>query len=401
MNPNDILIKTAALFPDKEILISPEKRLTARELLDRTFRLANALLDLGLKKGDKVGVLLTNSYQSVESFCGITAAGMVRVPLNMRNSGREHLFILNNLEARAVIVGEEYTKTIGSILPEAKMVTQVICVNGTPPASMLSYEELIAKASPKEPDVEMTDEDVHRLSYTSGTTGRPKGVVQDNRAAMMSLYNVLIDGLNIQPTDVVALTSPVTHASGSMIYPHFIRGAKVIILPGFDAKVLLQTIEKERVTTLYLVPTTIIMLLNEPDLQKYDLTSLKTIRYGASPIAPEVLKKAIAAFGNVFIQGYGLTEGSMPLTLLTKEDHIMDGSEKKLKRLASVGREVTVAKVRIMGEEGNFLPPGEIGEIVAQSDQVMREYWKNPAAAAETFRGGWLHTRDMGYKDEG
>ena len=142
------------------------------------------------------------------------------------------------------------------------------------------------------------------------------------------------------------------------------------------------------------------MLLNEPDLEKYDLSSLKTIRYGASPIAPEILKKAIAVFGNVFVQGYGLTEGSMPLTLLTKEDHILDGSEKKLKRLASVGREVTVARVRIMGENGNFLPPGEIGEIVAQSDQVMREYWKNPPATAETFRGGWLHTRDMGYLDE-
>ena len=151
---------------------------------------------------------------------------MVRVPLNMRNSGREHLYILNNSEARAVIVGEEFTETIGSILPEAKMVTQVLCVNGTPPAPMLSYEELIAKASPEDPDVEMTDEDIHRLSYTSGTTGQPKGVVQDNRAAMMSLYNVLIDGLDIQPSDVVALTSPVTHASGSMILPPFYTGGQ-------------------------------------------------------------------------------------------------------------------------------------------------------------------------------
>jgi len=400
MNPRDILIKTATLFPDREILVSPEKRLTARELLDRSFRISNALLDLGLKRGDKVGVLLTNSHQSVECFCGIDSAGMARVPLNMRNSAREHLFILDNSEAKAVMVGEEYTGIIGSILPEAKMVTHTICVTGTPPAPMLSYEELIAKASPQEPDVEIRDEDVHRLSYTSGTTGQPKGVIQDNRAAMMTLYNVLIDGLDIQPSDVVALTSPVTHASGSMILPHFIRGAKVVILPGFDPGQLLQTIEKERVTTLYLVPTTIVMLLNDPNLKKYDLSTIRTIRYGASPIAPEILKKAIAAFGNVFIQGYGLTEGSMPLTLLTKEDHILDGTEKKLKRLSSVGREVTVARVRIMGENGHFLPPGEIGEIVAQSDQIMREYWKNPKATAEAFRGEWLHTKDMGYMDE-
>lgn len=400
MNPNDILIKTAALFPDREILISPEKRLTASELLDRSFRIANALLDLGLKKGDKVGVLLTNSHQSVECFCGITSAGMARVPLNMRNSAREHLFILNNSEARAVFMGKEYAGIINSILPEAKMVTQAICMTGKPPAPMLSFEELIAMASSQEPNVEMRDEDVHRLSYTSGTTGQPKGVVQDNRAAMMSVYNVLIDGLDIQPSDIVALTSPVTHASGSMILPHFIRGAKVVILPGFDTGQLLQTIERERVTTLYLVPTTIVMFLNDPDLKKYDLSSIRTIRYGASPIAPEVLKKAITTFGNVFVQGYGLTEGSMPLTLLTKEDHMLDGSEKKLKRLASVGREVIVAKVRIMDEKGNFLPPGEIGEIVAQSDQIMREYWKNPAATAEAFRGGWLRTQDMGYMDE-
>jgi acyl-CoA synthetase (AMP-forming)/AMP-acid ligase II len=400
MNVRDMLVKTAMQFPDKEILISLEKRLTAKELLDRSFRLANALLDLGLQKEDRIGVLLTNSHYSAESFCGIMSSGLARVPLNMRHSAKEHLFILNNSEARAVIIGEEYIDIIQSLRSEAECLEHVICITDKAPVDTLSYEEFIAKASPEEPDLELKDEDLHRLAYTSGTTGQPKGVFQDNRAAMTSLYNVLIDGLDIQPTDVVALTSPVTHASGSMILPHFIRGAKVVILPGFDPQTLLETIKKERVTTLYLVPTTIVMLLNEPDLKKYDLSSIRTIRYGASPIAPEVLKKAIEVFGNVFVQGYGLTEGSMPLTLLKKEDHILDGSEKKLKRLSSVGREVTVAKVRIMDEKGNFLPPGETGEIVAQSHQVMREYWKNPGATAEVFRGGWLHTGDMGYMDE-
>jgi acyl-CoA synthetase (AMP-forming)/AMP-acid ligase II len=400
MNGKDILIKTAMLFPDREILVSPEIRLTGREVLDRGFRMANALLDLGLAKGDKVGVLLKNSHQSVESFCGIMCAGMARVPLNMRNSAREHLYILNNSETKAVMVGEEFADIIGSIRSEAETLQHIICVTGTPPKGMLNYENLIAQASSKEPDIVINDDDVFRLSYTSGTTGVPKGVVQHNRAAMTSFYNVLLDGLDIRKEDVVALTSPVTHASGAMILPHFIRGAKVVILPGFESKQLLETVEKERVTTLYLVPTTIVMLLNDPDLKKYDLSSVKSIRYGASPIAPEVLKQAIDTFGNVFLQGYGLTEGSMPLTLLTKEDHIMDGSEKKLKRLSSVGREVTVAKVRIMGDDGQLLPPGEIGEIVAQSDQVMLEYWKNPEATAESFQAGWLHTRDMGYMDE-
>lgn len=400
MNGKDILIKTAMLFPDREILVSPEKRMTATDVRDRGFRIANALIHLGLKKGDKVGVLLKNSCESVEAFCGIMCAGLARVPLNMRNSGREHLYIIDNSETKAVFVGEEFADTIASIRSEAETLKHVIVVKGKAPQGMLNYDEIIARSSADEPEVVINDDDIFRLSYTSGTTGVPKGVVQHNRAAMMSFYNVLLDGLEIKKEDSVALTSPVTHASGAMILPHFIRGAKVVILPGFDSKQLLQTIEKEKVTTLYLVPTTIVMLLNDPDLKKYDLRSVKSIRYGASPIAPEVLKQAIDTFGNVFLQGYGLTEGSMPLTLLTKEDHIMDGSEKKLKRLTSVGREVTVAKVRIMGDDGQLLPPGEIGEIVAQSDQIMREYWKNPEATAESFKGGWLHTRDMGYMDE-
>jgi acyl-CoA synthetase (AMP-forming)/AMP-acid ligase II len=174
----------------------------------------------------------------------------------------------------------------------------------------------------------------------------------------------------------------------------------VVLLPGFDERMLLETIQKERITTLYLVPTMIVMLLAYPELKKYDLSSLKNIRYGASPISPDVLKRAIGVFGNIFVQGYGLTEATMPVTLLLKEDHVLDGSEKKLKRLNSIGREVYVATVRIMDESGNLLPAGQLGEIVVRSDQVMEGYWKKPEATAETLRGGWLHTRDMGYVDE-
>jgi acyl-CoA synthetase (AMP-forming)/AMP-acid ligase II len=209
-----------------------------------------------------------------------------------------------------------------------------------------------------------------------------------------------MDGLGIEEGDAVALTAPVTHASGSMILPHIARGAKIVLLSSFDVQTLLETIQKERISTLYLVPTMIVMILAYPDFKKYDLTSLKTIRYGASPISPDVLKRAIEVFGNIFVQGYGLTEGSMPLTLLLKKDHILDGTEKSLKRLGSIGREVTVGRVRIMDDEGKFLPIGQIGEIVIQSDQNMRGYWKKPEATAETLRGGWLHTRDMGYIDE-
>jgi long-chain acyl-CoA synthetase len=400
MNTKDILIKTANQYPEREILVFQDKRIKAREYLNRVFRVSNALLGLGLKKGDRVAVLLSNSHHSVECFHGNSCAGLVLVPLNSRNSPREHLYMLNNSEASAIILGKEFAETVSSILPEASTVSHAICIGDTPHSSMLDYDDLLAKSSPTDPQIGIADDDMSAIRYTSGTTGHPKGVHRDHRSDITAVYNCLIDGLEIRGTDAVALTGPVTHASGSLILPHFVRGAKVVILPGFNARKLIETIEKERITTLYLVPTMIVMLLAEPGIENYDLSSLRTIRYGASPIAPEVLKRAIDLFGNVFVQGYGLTEGSMPLTLLIKEDHIMDGSEKKLKRLSSVGREVTLTKVRIMDVEGNILPPGEIGEIVAQSDQIMKGYWKNPEATTETLRSGWLHTRDMGYMDE-
>lgn len=400
MHIGDFIAKAARRFPDREVLVDGERRMKARELLDRAYRVSNALLGLGLEKGDRVAVLLQNCRQCVECFFGIYCAGLVLVPMNARNSAREHLYILQDSGAAAVLAGGGFIEGLASILPEAGSVRHVVCVTGQPHGNMLDYEKLIGRASAEEPGAAISEEDMISLRYTSGTTGRPKGVIHDHRSNITALFNSLMDGLGIEKGDVIALMGPVTHASGAMILPHILRGAKVIILSGFDAAGILKLIEKERVTTLYLVPTMIVMLLARPDLKNHDLSSLKTIRYGASPISPEILKRGIEAFGNVFVQGYGLTEGSMPLTLLTKQDHMMDGTEERIRRLGSVGREVTVACVRIMDEAGNILPPGEIGEIVIRSDQNMRGYWNNPEATAEALRGGWLHTRDMGYMDE-
>jgi len=400
MNIGDLLAKAAVRFPNHTAVVFKDTRLTTKELLERVYRLGNALLSLGLKKGDRVAVLLNNCHQSVECFYGLACSGLVLVPMNSRYSAREHLYMLNDSDARAILLGNEFQEVIDSVLPEAPTVSWPICATGQAGEGMLSYEDLLAKASLQKPDVEIFDHDVINLRYTAGTTGQPKGVIHTHRSNVIMVFNNLMEGLRIEEGDAVALTAPITHASGAMILPHIVRGAKVVLLPGFDERMLLETIQKERITTLYLVPTMIVMLLAYPELKKYDLSTLKNIRYGASPISPNVLKRAIEVFGNIFVQGYGLTEASMPMTLLLKEDHVLDGSEKKLKRLNSIGREVYVATVRIMDESGNLLPPGQVGEIVVRSDQVMGGYWKKPEATAETLRGGWLHTRDMGYADE-
>ena len=396
----DILNKIVQRYGDREVLVFGDARFTARQYVERVYRLGNALLGLGLKKGDRVSLLLNNSNFSAECFRGANSAGIPFVSLNARNAAPEQVYILNNAGSKALIVGEEFLPMVEEILPETPEVEHVIVVPGKNKGKYLSYEELLAGSSPVEPDVEITAEDAYSIRYTSGTTGKPKGVLQLFRSDITQLYSSLMEGLDIQKDDAVVLTAPVTHASGSQILPHMAKGAKVVIMPGFDPEKLLQTVEKERITTLYLVPTMIVMLINHPTLKDYDISSVKTIRYGASPIAPNVLKKAISIFGDVFLQGYGLTEASMPITLLTKEDHMLDGSEEGLKRLKSIGRPVLVAKVSIQDKENNILPAGQTGEICVKSDQVMKEYWRNPEATKETLIDGWLHTGDMGYREE-
>jgi acyl-CoA synthetase (AMP-forming)/AMP-acid ligase II len=396
----DILNKIVQRHGDREVLVFQDARFTAKQYVERVYRLGNALLGLGLKKGDRVALLLNNSNFSAECFRGANSAGMSFVSLNARNAAPEHLYILNDSGAKALIAGEEFLGMVEKILPEAPDIRHVIVVPGKNKGPWLSYEELLARATATEPEVVITAEDAYSIRYTSGTTGKPKGVLQLFRSDITQLYSSLMEGLEIQKTDAVALTAPVTHASGSQILPHMAKGAKVVIMPGFEPEELLCAIEKEKITTLYLVPTMIVMLINHPTLKDHDIRSIRTIRYGASPIAPNVLKNAIEIFGDVFIQGYGLTEASMPITMLTKEDHILDGTEKSLKRLKSIGREVLVAQVSIQDPECKILPDGHTGEICVKSDQVMAEYWNNPEATRETLINGWLHTGDMGYRDE-
>jgi len=396
----DILNKIAQHHGGREILVSPDARLTGRQYVERVYRLGNALLGLGMKKGDRVSLLLNNSTYSAECFRGANSAGIPFVSLNTRNAAPEHVYILNNAGSKALIVGEEFMPMIETILPDAPALEHVITVPGKNKGTYLSYEDLLSASSINEPDVEISPDDPYSIRYTSGTTGKPKGVLQLFRSDITQLYNALMEGLEIRKSDAVALTAPVTHASGSMVLPHMVKGAKVVILPGFDPEVLLQTIEKEKITTLYLVPTMIVMLINHPTLKEHDISTIRTIRYGASPIAPNVLKKAIGIFGNVFLQGYGLTEASMPITLLTKEDHILDGTDRSLNRLKSIGREVLIAKVSIQDPDCHILPDGETGEICVKSDQVMKEYWHNPEATKEALIDGWLHTGDMGYRDK-
>jgi long-chain acyl-CoA synthetase len=395
------LLQTFALdrYPDRTAMIFQDRRLTFRELNARSNKLGNALLSLGLQKGQKVAVLQNNSLELVESLSGIPKVGLAVVPLNARQSGQEQAYILNDSEADALIVGANLFPVIDPVLSTVPRLKQIIVVGGA--KGGLDYHNLVDQQPETLPEIEVDEEDIDRIHYTSGTTGKPKGVVGTFRITYDRLVNNLVNlDQPIGPDDVNLNIGPLTHAAGFMMSIYSIRGAANVVLDKFDIDQVLQTIEKEKVTAVLFIPTMMNMILIHPRLHDYDLSSLKRIWYGTAPMSPEKLKEAIRIFGNIFRQNYGLTEAPQPITYLGPEDHIIDGTEKERRRLASAGRPALGVAVKIVKEDDTEIKPGEIGEITIQTRQLMKEYWKNPEATAEAFRGGWFHTGDMATIDE-
>lgn len=400
MNMGVYLRRSATCFADRVAVADQGKRFTYRELNERTNSLANSLASLGVRKGDRVALLSPNRHQIIETSYACFKHGFIKVPLNYRLSVSELIYMLNNSESKVLILGEEFIADIEEFRQEIKTVEHFIAMTGAPP-SMLDYETLLSEGSPSEPDVEVDSNDIASLNYTSGTSGILKAAMLSHKNRICQSKKVLLaPGTDVDADSVMCHVSPMTHASSMMILPIFWRGGCNLLLKNFDVDVLLQTIEKESVTHLLLVPTMINMILVHPSLRKYDLSSLKTLVYSASPIPVERLKEALDVFGPILIQLYGLTETSATVTCLSKADHVLDGDPKKLKRLASAGTIQIENEVRIVNEQGEDVKIGEVGEIVERGDDTMLGYWKDPELTKKTLRNGWVHTKDMARMDE-
>jgi long-chain acyl-CoA synthetase len=390
-------------YPDRAAFIFGEKRLTFGEMLARSGKVANGLRSIGLHKGQKMAILLGNRIDTLDCQGGIGRVGLTSIPLNPRHSAQEQEYVLNNAEADAIILSAEYIDLITPILSSVERLRQVIVMGakGGEPEGMVSYEKLVEKQPESAPSAGTGDDHIDRIQYTSGTTGRPKGAVSTSLLSYNRIINVLINlDQPILSTDVNMVVGPLAHAAGLMNGVYNIKGATNIILTRFDEEEILRTIERQRVTSILLVPTMLIRLLAVPGLHKYDLSSLKRIWYGTAPMPKEKLKEAIRVFGNIFRQNYGLTEATQPLAYLGPEDHKIEGTEEEVRRLASAGRPALGINLQIMKEDGAAVRPGEIGEIQIQAPHVFKEYWKLPQETAEAFRGGWFHTGDMATVDE-
>ncbi|MBI3651123.1 MAG: long-chain-fatty-acid--CoA ligase [Acidobacteria bacterium] len=395
------LKNTVAAHPDKLASIATEARYTFKQLDERINRLSGALADLGIQRGDRVAILALNHSRYLELYYGVPQIGAAVVPINFRIPPAEVQYIIEHSEAVALVVDDALAPLIDALRPQLATVKHFISIGEAQREDYLMYEALLSNHSPDFHAPEISDDELLGLFYTSGTTAQPKGVMltHDNMLSNIRHSNTVAVPL---PDDVFLHTAPMFHlADGAAVFNNIAHGVAQAYLSRFDPTEVLETIQRERISTIVLVPTMINFLLQHPRIEEYDLSSLRHLTYGASPIAPETLRRAMKVFGCRFGQGYGLTEASPLLTVLLPEDHQAALEDQQAeKRLASCGRPVQGVEVRVVKDDGTQVSPGEVGEIIARGPNIMKGYWKRPQDTANTVRAGWLYTGDLATVDE-
>lgn len=370
--------------------------MTYRGLDERSNRLANALVAAGLARGETIGILAENTHKYMESYFAASKAGLVVTPLNFRLSDAELTHIINDAEVRLLLLGDRYEDVARRIHGGLKTVRSLVAFEG-PAEGMLDYEQMLETASAVDPGADVDEDDLALLMYTGGTTGLPKGVMLSHRNLITGLL-CLTQQYQFTARDATCMMLPLFHVSFWPAFCHLMVGGKVVVVRRPELGAILQAVQKERCTHLNAVPTLYNWLLEFEGLDDYDLSSLRLMTYAGSPIPARVLQSCMAKFGNIFAQGYGLTEAAPVVTALMPEDHILEGPGSA--RLKSVGREGLVVEVKIAGDDGRELPVGEVGEVAVRGPNITRGYWKNPELTVEKIRDGWLFTGDMGSVDE-
>jgi len=394
--------RCAQMFSTRTAIVYEGKRITYKQLHDRINRCAQALTKLGVKKGDRVCLILPNCPEYVELDFALAKLGAVKVALISRIHPNEWTFIAEDCEANTLVFEERALGIVLENLDRIQAIKNLVCVlrqNQELPANIIGYEKLLAEAPPEEPQVEVNPEDIYNLFYTGGTTGRPKGVIHTHHSFVSVAIGHMLED-NFTRGCVTLHAGGLPHGSGFMVLPTMLRGGTNVILDHFTPEAFFNAVEKERVTILFLAPTMIYMLLDHPDCKKYDLSSLQCIEYGGSPIATERLKEALDVFGNCLMGGFGLMEMPTVVCRLPQEEHIKEGPERLMRRLYSCGRPATMVQLRIVDDKDIDVPVGEVGEIVLRGPHVMKGYWKREEETRTALRNGWLHTGDLARIDE-
>ncbi len=386
-------------YANSTLIVDGDYQATFADHGDRVLRLCRAMKEtLKLKKEDRFAVLAVNSHQYVELYHAAFLGASIINPLNLRLAPKELNYIIRDCDAKIVFVDQFFAK----LLHEARQaeagspIEHIVMIGEGDGPHDIKYEEMIAAAEPELPP-ETEEDDIAVLMYTGGTTGLPKGVVTTQRAQMLNCYHFQMGDTHFAQDDVTLIQTPIFHAASIVATIGTpVSGAKLVTVPMFDPALVLDVIERHKVTSTVMVPTMVGMMLNDPHYDPKKLASMRALVYGASPMPEAVLNRLMSDLPNTaLLQGYGMTEVCSLLTLLSGDDHFAGNP-----RLRSVGRAVPGAEISIQNEDGEILPTGEIGEVCARTGNLMREYWNKKEATQEAFRGGWYHSGDAGYLDE-
>ncbi len=384
MNLNQILETTAQEIPQKTAIILGSQRITYRELKETSNRIANALIESGLEKGEHVALLMSHCPEWVINYFGVIKAGGVAVLLSTALKAPELDSLLRDSDTKILIAESQFPRMLSAVLPKLPRLKQVLEVDGG------SYKTMVAGSSTLSPNVAINDEDKATIIYTSGVLGRQKGVVHTH-ASLMGTPSIVSAGIGRGREDVVIDPVPFFYLLGlsEVLFGSLITGATVVIIPQFTPRAVLEAIEREKGTILFGVPAmhNTLAMLRGKVIRSYDLSSLRVASTAGAKTSPRLMKMLENKFGLTLCETYGLSELSV-VSMSTLADH----------RLGTVGK--PICDLKIIDDDGKKVATGEIGEAVFKVSWAMKEYYKAPELTAQVFKDGWFYTGDSVRMDE-
>ncbi|MEO8297114.1 MAG: AMP-binding protein [Burkholderiales bacterium] len=375
------------------------RELTYAQVFERACRLVNVLRSLGAVPGDRVAALGDNAFETVEHGAACALGNFVRSTLYTYHAPSVNRYLLELIDARVLLVQAKYAAGVLPLLADLPGLKAVIVYDGPAPAGTVAYDPALAAASAEDAQVPVRDDDVHIVRFSSGTTGRPKGIFHTGErwARYGSELRAVIPVMNERTRYLVPCS--LSHLGIAFLWNVLAVGGCVVPMPSFEPRRTLDLLESQRITHAAAAPVMIREMLADPSCHGRDFSALTCLMYAGSPIASSTLKSAIGVFGNTLHQMYAQSE-AMPITMLLPHQHVVEGSEAELKRLRSVGRPTPGIEVTVRDEDGQALPLGAIGEIAVKGGATMCGLWNDPeGTAARTLPDGSILTRDMGYLD--
>jgi len=406
MRTSEFLMISSAIVPDRDAIIFDDQHISFEELQGLVNRLANALAERGVGKGDRLAIMQVNGVHGIVLYFAAAQLDAIYVPINFRAKTEELEQMLAIAQPSMLFLGERYTDLApasgdGALAPE-----RIVVLDGPAEGGMLSYDQLVSEAQADELNFpEAEDDDTTVIMFTAGTTGVPKGVMLTHDS-FSSFLLATVNPADPDDEETNLLTVPLYHIAGLQAALAAVYGGRtLVVMRQFEPLEWLTLAQSHQVNRAMLVPTMLKRVMDHPQFHEFDLSSLNVITYGAAPMPMEVIRHAIEVFPDArFINAFGQTETASTITMLPPDDHVLTGSpeeiERKLKRLTSIGIPLEDVEVRIVDEGGAPVPQGEVGEIVARGARMMAGYWQQEAATRDAIRSGWIYTGDLAYQDE-